>query len=243
MRCLQLAFKQVKTKKISEVIRDQLEEMIRSGALQPGEKLDSVEKLSASFEVSRSAVREALSALRAIGLVTIRQGEGTFVNKYDFSSMVDPVGKRRILSNKEKLELFQVRKIIEVGAASLAAESRTSEQLQHIKDALDRMEVAEEGLDLGEKADVDFHLAIAAAASNDILYDMMTKLSNTFSLTMYESRKKSLFSEVQSLKRLHHEHEQIYKAIKAKDASAANQAMMDHLVKVEQILLHDDRQS
>ncbi|WP_054706310.1 FadR/GntR family transcriptional regulator [Bacillus sp. JCM 19041] len=232
-----MAFKQVKTKKISEVIRDQLEELIRNGDIQPGEKLDSVEKLSASFEVSRSAVREALSALRAVGLVTIRQGEGTFVNKYDFSSMVDPVGIHRILSNKEKQELFQVRKIIEVGAASLAAVNRTDYHLRSMKSALDQMAIAEAGKDLGEKADVRFHLALAEATENQVLIEMMQKLSDTLALTMYESRKISLYAEKQTLTRLHQEHEQIYKAIEMQDPSAANGAMMDHLVNVEQALM------
>ncbi|WP_078394243.1 FadR/GntR family transcriptional regulator [Shouchella patagoniensis] len=232
-----MAFKQVKTKKISEVIRDQLEELIRNGDIQPGEKLDSVEKLSASFEVSRSAVREALSALRAVGLVTIRQGEGTFVNKYDFSSMVDPVDIHQILSNKEKQELFQVRKIIEVGAASLAADNRTDDHLTVMKDALDQMEIAEAGKDLGEKADVRFHLALAEATGNQLLIEMMQKLSDTLALTMYESRKISLYAEKQTLTRLHQEHEQIYHAIEAQDPDAANGAMMDHLINVEEALM------
>ncbi len=232
------AFKQVKTKKISEVIRDQLEEMIRNGDIQPGEKLDSVEKLSASFEVSRSAVREALSALRAVGLVTIRQGEGTFVNKFDFSGMVDPVGRRRILSDKEKQELFQVRKIIEVGVASLAAEHRSEDHLVQLKEALDRMAVAEGGKDLGEQADVEFHLAIAESTGNAVLIEMMQKLSDTLALTMYESRKISLYAKAQTLNRLHSEHEQIYLAIEAKDADGANSAMMEHLINVERALMN-----
>lgn len=237
-----MSLKQVKSKKVSELIRDQLEDMIRSGDIQPGEKLDSVEKLSATFQVSRSAVREALSALRAVGLVKIRQGEGTFVNKFDFSSMVKPVGIKGVLSNKEKQDLFQVRKILEVGVASLAAENRSADHLAKIEEALSQMAKAEAGKDLGEEADVRFHLALAEATENDLLMEMMQKLSDTLVMTMYESRKISLYAEKQTLKQLHYEHEQIYKAVEAQDKDKAHEAMMVHLVNVEQALMEYDKQ-
>ncbi|WP_100372136.1 FadR/GntR family transcriptional regulator [Bacillus sp. FJAT-45037] len=232
-----MAFKQVQTKKISEVVRDQLEEMIREGEVKPGEKLDSVEKLAKEFNVSRSAVREALSALRAIGLITIRQGEGTFVNKYDFSTMISPVSVERVISKTEMLELFQVRKIIEVGAASLAAENRTEDDLAEMKEALQEMEQAAGNEDLGEKSDVRFHIALSKATKNTILIDMMQKLSDTLGKTMYESRRIGLFSEKQTFKQLQIEHEQIYQAIEDANSEQANNAMLEHLVNVEETLI------
>ncbi|MDV2682953.1 FadR/GntR family transcriptional regulator [Alkalihalophilus lindianensis] len=238
-----MAFKQVQTKKVSEVIREQLEEMIREGEVKPGEKLDSVEKLAKEFNVSRSAVREALSALRAVGLITIRQGEGTFVNKYDFSNMFAPVTVERIISKQEMLELFQVRKIIEVGAASLAALYRTEEDLQEMKTALVEMEQAAGNEDLGEKADVKFHLALARATGNSILKDMMQQLSDTLGKTMYESRRIGLFSDKPTFDRLQVEHEAIFEAIENQDANKANEKMLEHLKNVENTLIayHQDK--
>lgn len=78
-----MKYKQIKTKKIYEEIADALIESIRTGELLPGEKLDSVQALSENFQVSRSAVREALSALKAIGLIEMKQGEGTYVKQFD----------------------------------------------------------------------------------------------------------------------------------------------------------------
>jgi GntR family transcriptional repressor for pyruvate dehydrogenase complex len=232
----EMAFKHVQTKKVSEVIREQLEEMIRTGEVQPGEKLDSVEKLAKEFNVSRSAVREALSALRAVGLITIRQGEGTFVNKYDFSNMIAPVAERRIISKPEMLELFQVRKIIEVGAASLAAENRKDKDVEAMREALKEMEAASGDEDLGERADVKFHLALANATGNNILKDMMQQLSDTLGRTMFESRRIALFSDQQTFDRLQVEHEKILEAIEKKDSNGANQAMLEHLINVENTL-------
>lgn len=230
-----MVIKRVETKKISEVIRDELEMMIRNGELQPGEKLQSVEKLAKEFNVSRSAVREALSALRAIGYITIKQGEGTYVNKFDVSQMMAPVSPERIMSKKEIEELLQIRKIMEVGAASLAATHRTDEDLAEMRAALTDMAQSEG--DLGEKADVRFHLALAKSTNNGMLHDMMQQLSDTLGKTMYETRRIALYSTKQTLERLQDEHERIYEAIEARDAEGANDAMLQHLMNVEQTLM------
>ncbi|SDI14711.1 FadR/GntR family transcriptional regulator [Alteribacillus bidgolensis] len=232
-----MSFKQIESKKISEIVREQIEEMIKRGDVQPGEKLDSVVQLADQFQVSRSAVREALSALRAVGIVTIKQGEGTFVNNYDFSSVLDPMKPERIISKKEMLELFEIRKIMEVGAAELAAVKRTEEHLKNIGNALQDMLRASGEDNVGEASDVAFHLAIAEASKNNLMLDVMNQLSDTLRKSMFESRRVWLFSEKQTLKRLYEEHELIYLAIKAEDAGQARTAMLKHLTNVEQTLI------
>ncbi|WP_018924432.1 FadR/GntR family transcriptional regulator [Salsuginibacillus kocurii] len=231
-----MSFKQIESKKIAEIVREQIEDMIKQGDVQPGEKLDSVAKLAEQFQVSRSAVREALSAMRAVGIVSIKQGEGTFVNNYDFSDVLDPMKAERIISKKEMLELFEVRKIIEVGAAEMAAEKRTNEDLEALNAALEEMKTASAENNVGESADVAFHLAIAQASSNQIMVDMMNQLSETLRKTMFESRRVWLFSEKQTLDRLYQEHLELYEAIKAADAERARNAMLAHLRNVEEAL-------
>ncbi|MFD2706094.1 FadR/GntR family transcriptional regulator [Salibacterium lacus] len=231
-----MTYKQIETKKIAEIVREQIEDMIKNGDLQPGDKLDSVVTLSEQFQVSRSAVREALSALRAVGIVTIKQGEGTFVNNYDFSGVLDPMKPERIISNKEMLELFEVRKIMEVGAAELAAEKHSTAQLEQVRQALVEMGGASVEDNVGEAADVAFHMAVAEASNNQLMIDMMHQLSDTLRRTMFESRRIWLFSEKKSLQRLYEEHERILKAMENGDAAAARTAMLDHLTQVEAAL-------
>ncbi|RSL33094.1 FadR family transcriptional regulator [Salibacterium salarium] len=232
-----MTFEQIESKKISEIVREQIEDMIKRGEVQPGAKLESVVELSEQFQVSRSAVREALSALRAVGMVTIKQGEGTFVNTYDFSHMFDPMRPERIISKKEMLELFEIRKIMEVGAAELAAEKRTPASLHAVKNALLEMKEASIKNNVGESADVTFHVAIAEASQNGLLIDMMNQLSDTLRKTMFESRRVWLFSEKRTLERLYEEHERIYEAIEKQDAPQARKAMLEHLTNVEQTLI------
>lgn len=78
-----MEYKRIQTKKIYEMVADQIQDMINEAILKPGDQLDSVEQLAKKFNVSRSTIREALSALRATGFIEVRQGEGTFVKKKD----------------------------------------------------------------------------------------------------------------------------------------------------------------
>ncbi|CDQ18461.1 transcriptional regulator, GntR family [Halobacillus karajensis] len=232
-----MSFKQIESKKISEIVQQQIEEMIRRGDVQPGEKLDSVVQLADQFKVSRSAVREALSALRAVGIITIKQGEGTFVNTYDFSNVLDPMKPERIISKKEMLELFEIRNIMEVGAAELAAEKRAPDHLKMMEDALASMKDASGEDNVGEAADVAFHLAIAEASQNNLMVDIMNQLSDTLRKTMFESRRVWLFSEKQTLERLYKEHEHIFLAIQDRNPSKARKAMLNHLMNVKETLI------
>ncbi|MER2058729.1 MAG: GntR family transcriptional regulator, partial [Niallia sp.] len=77
-----MEFKQIKPKKIYEEVADALYDAIKKGKFKPGEKLASVQQLAETFQVSRSAIREALTALKAKGLIDMKQGEGTFVKAY-----------------------------------------------------------------------------------------------------------------------------------------------------------------
>ena len=77
-----MTYKKIKPKKIYEEVSEELYEMIRSGTLKPGDKLDSIQQLAENFQVGRPAIREALSALSSMGLIEIKQGEGTFVKTF-----------------------------------------------------------------------------------------------------------------------------------------------------------------
>ena len=94
---------------------------IRSGRLEPGARLPTEQELMAAMGVSRTVVREAVSALRAEGLVTTRQGSGAFVAA-DASRVpfrIDPEG---LSSIGDVLDVMELRLAIEVEAAALAAE-------------------------------------------------------------------------------------------------------------------------
>ena len=113
--------------------------MIKNGTLKPGDKLLPVHQLAEQFQVGRSAVREALSALRAMGLIEMKQGEGTYVKNFDSSSLTKSLNNRLLMKKEDILNLLEVRKVLEVGAVRAAAAKRTEDNLQNMKHWLDEM--------------------------------------------------------------------------------------------------------
>src|SRR5690625_997038 len=108
-------------KKIYEEISDIFIERVKKGELKPGDVLDSVDRIAKTYDVSRSTVREAISGLRAMGLVETRQGEGTFITSFDASSFSLPVSTDLIMQKEDIKELNNVRRLIEIVTDFLVA--------------------------------------------------------------------------------------------------------------------------
>jgi GntR family transcriptional repressor for pyruvate dehydrogenase complex len=231
-----MKYKQIKPKKIYEEVAEELIEMIKSGQLKPGEKLDSVQQLAESFQVSRSAIREALSALKAMGLIDLRQGEGTYIREFDPKQLSFPLSTAFLMNKGDVAQLLEVRKILEIGVVASAANNRSEQNLSAMHDALMEMKLAYGNEELGEKADYAFHLAIAEASQNELLRSLMNHVSSLLIETMRETRKIWLFSKKTSVERLYDEHQMIYEAIFDQNAKKAQQAMRDHLQTVEDML-------
>jgi GntR family transcriptional repressor for pyruvate dehydrogenase complex len=232
-----LELRKIKPKKIYEEVSEILYEKIRSGELKPGDRLDSVEQLAEQLQVSRSAIREALSALKAMGLIEIKQGSGTFV-KSNQSNQLDFPLSTAILTNKQDIShLLEVRKIIEVGAAASAAIHRTEEDLQSMLQILDEMKLVQGDGELGEKVDFQFHAAISAASQNPLLTTLLDQVSGLMIETMKETRRIWLYSKKITSEKLYDEHMQIFLAIKQQNEELAKHAMASHLSNVEKVLM------
>ncbi|WP_338128582.1 FadR/GntR family transcriptional regulator [Bacillus infantis] len=229
-------YKRIKPRKIYEEIAEALMDMIKSGELKPGDKLASVQQLAENFQVGRSAVREALSALRAMGLVEMHQGEGTYIREFESNMLTLPVYTAMLMKKADVKNLLEVRRILEVGAVSAAAERRTVEQLAEIESALEQMKKASDE-ELGEEADFQFHMAIAKASQNDLLISLMNNVSEMMVTTMRETRRIWLYSTEKALGRLTLEHQSIYESIRDQDGPRAKQLMLDHLHSVEEVLM------
>lgn len=225
----------IQTKKIYEEVTDSLVNMIKSGKLKPGDRLDSVEQLAKYFDVSRSAVREALSGMRAMGLVVMRQGEGTFVTKFDASSFTLPVNPGLLMNKEDIREIYEVRKILEVGAAKSAALYHKEEDLIFLEDAISAMKQAKNDGELGEEADMRFHMAIAKATHNDVLIHLMSSVSEVMLGVLKETRQVLVYTEKKTAS-LIEEHQAICDAIKKRDAEEAYALMLTHLTNVEKSL-------
>ncbi|MGE4369661.1 MAG: FadR/GntR family transcriptional regulator [Burkholderiaceae bacterium] len=211
---------------LADQITEQLAEQIRKGVYPPNTRLPTEKDMTAQYGVSRTVVREAISRLKSEGLVETRQGSGTLVKNprsyeaFRLSPDVDPaLGVVRII---------ELRRGIEAEMAALAAERRSTADLNHIKKALKSIDQAVKDGGDGVKEDLEFHLAISRAAGNPhytALLGMLTRaLEDAIRLTRgNEATAEHLSAQVCV------EHKAIAQAIENKDANAARQAAFDHM--------------
>lgn len=229
-------YKQIKPKKIYEEVAEAILHMIQTGQLKPGDKLDSVQQLAENFQVGRAAIREALTALRAMGLIEMRQGEGTYVREFDPAMLSFPISTAILMSKEDVAHLLEVRKLLEVGAAGLAALKRTEEDLRAMQSALTQMREVIGDEELGEKADFLFHMAIAEATKNPLLVSLMNNVSGMMMETMRETRRIWLFAKQATTQQLLEDHIAIFEAIRDQNAELAQERMKEHLGHVEKVL-------
>ncbi len=232
-----MELRKIKPKKIYEEVSEILHEKIRAGVLKPGDRLDSVEQLAEQLQVSRSAVREALSALKAMGLIEIKQGSGTFVKSVPPNRLDFPLSTAMLSNKLDIARLLEVRKIIEVGAAASAAINRTEQDIQAMVQILEDMKQAHGDGELGEKVDYQFHVAIATASQNPLLATILDQISGLMIDTMKETRRIWLYSKKTTSEQLYEEHMNIFLAIQQQNEESAKQAMTFHLSNVEKVLL------
>jgi len=171
-----------------------------------------------------------------MGLIELKQGEGTFVKEYDSTSLA--LHTSILMTKQDIVHLLEVRKILETGAAASAADKYEKGDVIAIEEAYHDMKNTRGNQELGEQADLLFHLEIAKASKNPLLVDLMHQVSGMMIETMRETRRIALFSTDTTLTQINEEHVEIIKAIKAKDSKAASAAMMNHLENVENVLTH-----
>lgn len=164
---------------LSQRVVDGVTERIRSGALQPGERVPPEPALMREFGVSRSVVREAVSRLQANGLVLTRQGVGSFV----LTPPAAPAGAALLpapeaaLQLQQKLAMLELRLSLESDAAALAAQRRSAGQLQLMERALADFEAQLATGDGTAEADFRFHELIAQATGNEYFVHVLRSLS------------------------------------------------------------------
>lgn len=229
-------FKPIKTKKISDKIIEQIKQMIAEGKLKPGDKLVSERELAERMQVSRASVREALTALELMGLIEIRPGEGTHIKKTTGNDIITPLSMILFMEKDSHEDVLEVRKVLEVSCARMAAARRTQSELEDMEKALALMEKSISNKELGAEADVKFHFSVAVASHNTLLVRLMNTVSDSIKENLRENRE-LLFATVGTPERLVAEHFAIYQAIRDKDSKKAAEHMYYHLDRVAEEML------
>lgn len=226
-------FKKIKLQKISEEIAGQIRDLIKEGKLQSGEKLPSERDFSEMLGVGRSSLREAINILETQGFVETRKRQGIYVCNLSSSIISDPLRKILDEDRNTLLQLYEVRKDIELASAWAAAQYRTESHLDNIKRCFAKMEADAEKSVLGLYDDLEFHLAIAQSGRNIFRGHI---LKNIFDISDEHLRyvMEIVTSESGRVMELLEQHRNIFVAIEKQDPSMARKMMADHLLWVEQ---------
>jgi DNA-binding FadR family transcriptional regulator len=217
--------------RLGDLLYGQILQQIMSGALKEGDKLPSESEICRSSQVSRPTVREALMRLNADGLITTRQGSGTFVRQRPPDNLTRLADVSDIAG---LLRCYEVRIGLEGQAATLAAQRRTSEQMDRILQALTDLRTAFDGGSVPARVDLAFHLAVAEASGNPLFVDMLETLNDTVERAMSLALGLTRAGSKERARRVYDEHEAVAEAISRGDAEGAGITMRYHLHRARQ---------
>ncbi len=208
---------------------DFVRRQIEAGRLKSGMRLPAERDLAQEIGVSRPSLRSGLQTLQALGVIQSRQGAGTFIADGPPKLGGAPLSFLAALHGFTRDEMFEARRVLELGAASLAAERATMEKITALADEVTAMFAALDDPQEFLIHDVQFHKAVAAASGNPVL----ATLIETISGLVYETRKLTV-ERAHDLKESAEMHRRIYRAIKAGDAEKARDEMGMHLLLARQ---------
>jgi GntR family transcriptional regulator, transcriptional repressor for pyruvate dehydrogenase complex len=221
-------YKIVRSSRLYEQIVQQVEESIRKGTLKPGDQLPPERELAQQFGVSRTAVREAVKALREKGFVEAYPGRGTFITDGTSHAIRQSLDRMIKIGQPEgSTFLAEVREILEPEIAALAATRAEEEDLASMREAVAVMDNAKLDSDAFIEADLDFHLALAEAAANPIILSLIDSI-----VGLLREQRLRIFQVEGGPERGQYHHKRILEAVERHDAVAAREAMKAHLRQV-----------
>jgi GntR family transcriptional regulator, transcriptional repressor for pyruvate dehydrogenase complex len=203
--------------RLAELIAERIGEWVSARDLKPGDRLPSEPELVGHFGVARTVVREAISKLRALGVLEVHQGKGAFVAQLPIELLFLRI--RRLKTQPNELDnVWELREILESRIAELAAERRTRNDMTALEAAMNELGKPAEPGKLWDEA---FHHSLAKAARNPILEEMLHELVNLVGPIIGNSniQRKTLPAEMRA----------ILEAVRDGDSNRARDAMLSHL--------------
>lgn len=209
-------------KTVAEQVADTLVAAIESGQIKPGQKIKNEFELAADLNVGRGSVREAVKQLVSRGILEIRRGDGTYVQKQP-GVVSDPLGFA-FDTDKKKLasDLCEFRLLMEPQAAALAAQRANDQEIEEIQRRCQACSGAIRQGSLHFEADIAFHSAIVAATHNDVLMRTIPMIHEGIGVFLDFRNQDELVFTMRI-------HEQISEAVGQRNPEKAAEAMRRHM--------------
>lgn len=208
-----------------------IKQMIQSGELAPGDRLPPEQELSERLGLSRSSLREAVKALEAMRILDVRRGDGTYVTSLEPRLLLEAMSfVLDFHQSRAVLQVFEVRRVLESGAAAMAALRHTPADIEAMRANLDAT-VANPSLDVETLVahDTSFHSLVAAATGNGYLQSLLDTVANQ---TVRARIWRGLTQE-RAVEATLEEHRRILEAIEKGDGELARALMLTHVAGVE----------
>lgn len=216
---------------LSDEIVSQIVDLISRDVLKPGERLPSERELCRQFGVGRSSLREALRSLTVMGILDGRVGDGTFVSNNNERYLEKALQWSLLLDRKKIQDLIETRLMLESQTAFLAAQRASSENIDEIERTLKGMEASIQQPEKYLEFDVQFHLTVAQATQNSILYNLLNMTRNYLQTWIKGSLAEPPIPKAERRAILSvREHQKILLTLQKRDAEEAHQAMTQHIL-------------
>jgi GntR family transcriptional repressor for pyruvate dehydrogenase complex len=209
--------------RLSDKVAEMMLETILSEKLQVGERLPSERELGEQFNVSRTVVREAVRALVAKGVIEVRSGSGLRVAAVDASAVRESMSLYLRGATLDFEKVHEVRALLEVHIAGVAAERATEEDVGRLRAVHERMQQEAGDVESAARDDLEFHRMIARATQNDLYLLLMDSIGSA----LIDIRRENLGSG--SAPTTLGQHEAVLERIAAHDPEGARNAMAAHL--------------
>jgi len=213
---------------LSQEIEVKIEQAILQRKLISGERMPSEKELCEAFGVSRTAMREALRMLSAKGLITIRKGDGIYVNEFSTLHANRPMSLYLELKFDKSyvMHLIHVRQMIEPSVAALAALNRTKDDIEDLSENLRRFNNPDASAAELARLDLEFHLKLAHASANPLIPLIMEPLYKLLPKIKTLILKK--LKKTKSVNAINY-HQRIFEYIEQGDDVNARESMIQHL--------------
>ncbi len=229
-------FKSISNRKVYEEVIEQIQRNILDGDLKKGDRLPSERELSEVMNISRTSIREALRVLESMGVVESIHGEGNFICTNTEKSLLQPLSMMFKLNNGQYQDIFELRKVLEVENAKLAALRATDMDCRELLTIVEEMEKESNGENRNEilvSLDKKFHNKVASMSKNCLIESLFNTASMLFEQFIEDARSEIIQKDMAD-KFLLSQHHAICHGIIKKDEKEALRAMDEHMNYVEE---------
>lgn len=224
----------VKKIRLYESIVKQIQSLISSGQLTPGQRLPPERELADELGVSRTSIREALRSLEMMGYLESRVGVGggTFIKEASFHNAISPFSKTLLQNQDFIVELLEVRLFLETEVARLAAIHRTPEQVEKLEAAVQQMSNEIDRGETGLDGDNQFHHILADATDNRVLKEFVRMCGDLLEVEREDHLRNKKGASLLAIG----QHREIVQAVADGDAEKSQQLMRRHIVDISDMI-------